>query len=583
MFQAVLALLALSLWDVRGQSESKLQMALSKQTAFVGEPITLRLQISTDEQVTPPDLSAWKDFSVRPTGSMNSSGGTTIIINGRRVRQANVSQIFDYELVPRRAGTLVLTPIQVVVDGQAQATPQTIIQVQTPPEQVNFKLRVKAPKTATYVGEPVEVSLVFYFRAQLKNNIQTTSSPFDDLESFHVYSPDGDQGKSGPVEILDGQQFNTHVFRKILIPRSAGNVTLGSGTIVFFAKTGERNVRDFFGRTVREPVYERSIVASPPVTLNVKDVPQEGRPASFAGHIGEYRIRAEASPTEVNVGDPITLKVTLSGPPHLDHVDLPPLADQSGLASLFKIPTERESGKEQGREKVFTQTIRALNDQVTEIPPLELPYFDTRAGAYQMAKSAAIPLTVHATRVVTAGDAEGLTPVGQTSELKAMTQGIAHNYEGMDVLEDQRFGPRSWLRSPGSLATIASPPVAYLALLIFITALRRRNADPAAVLSRRALADLTGRLPGADSLDAVLAVFRDYLGAKLRLASGALTFKDVSAPLAAKGVDEATLKAVKGVFETCEASRYAGGGEGKPEVMREECLTLARRLEEALK
>lgn len=573
------------IWAVGGfaQQPGKVQMALSKQSAFVGEPITLRLQISTGSRMSAPDLGAWKDFSVRATGSMNSTGGTTVIINGRPVRQANANQIFDYELVPRRAGNLPLPAISVQVDGRQFSTAPKMIQVSAAPDQPNFKLRLKVPKTTTYVGEPIEASLSFYYRAQLKNNIQTTLSPFDGLDGIHLYDPDGAQGSNGPREALNGQQFNTHVFRKILIPKSPGRMTLGMGAIVFHAKKGERNVRDFFGRVVREPVYERSIVSSPPVALTVLNVPEQGQPANYAGHIGEYRIEAKASPTEVNVGDPITLVVTLSGPPYLEHVDFPELSKQPGLANLFKIPAERESGKVQGRQKVFTQTIRALNQGVTEIPPIELAYFDTRTGSYEVAKSKAIPMTVQATRMVTAGDAEGLTPMGQTSELEAMTQGIAHNYEGLDALVDQRYGPSAWLRSRGWLAAMVAPPFAYVALLIAVTAIRRRNANPEALRSRKALGELTKNMAAADSLDAILAAFREYLGAKLRTPAGALTFKDVRVPLKRTTLGEDGLARVKRIFETCEASRYAGGGGGKPEALREECVELARELEAALK
>ena len=575
--------LVCSISPALAQQTPVVQMALSKQSVHVGEPITLRLQISTTSRVAAPDLSGWKDFSVRQTGSMNSSGGTTIIINGRPVQRGNASQIYDYELIARKTGALQLPAIKVTVDGTTHSTPARTIVSQAPPDLPDFKLRLSTPKMTAYVGEPIEVSLVFYYRAQLKNNIQTTMSPFDKLDAFHVYDPDGEQGAGGRVEILDGRQYNTHVFRKILIPKSSGAADLGMATIVFYAKTGERNVRNFFGQVVREPVYERQIVASQPMMLNVLDVPSAGRPSSFAGHIGEYEIQAQASPTEVNVGDPITLTVALSGPPHLDHVKLPALAEQPQLAALFKIPVERESGKVQGSRKVFTQTIRALNEAVSEIPPIELPFFDTRAGEYRIAKSQAIPLTVNATRVVTASDAEGLTPLGQTSDVEAVTQGIAHNYEGLDVLESQVFGPRVWLKSPGSLALLGAPPVVYVGLLILVVTMRQRNADPLAVKSRKALGELNEALPKVNDLDGVLKVFRDYLGAKLRRTSGALTYADVRDSLEEKAVGEELLNRVKRVFETCEASRYAGAAGGKPEAMVRECHELAQELEEALK
>lgn len=580
---ATLALGLTILPAAQAQSEDTVQIAIAKDNVYVGEPFSLRLQVSTSSQITAPDLSGWKDFLVQPTGSTRSSSGTTIIINGRQVRQNNIGHIFDYQLIARKTGNLSLPPISLVVDGKTHTTPARVIRAQAPPEQSNFKLRLKLPARTAYVGEPIEVSLVFYYRANARN-LQPTLSPFSNPDAFHTYKPDGEQGVSGPQEIVDGQQFNSHVFRTILIPKFPGAYQLDMATIVFYAITGQRNARDFFGRIVQEPVTERSIVASAPQTLTVLALPEQGRPPNFGGHIGQYQITAAADPAEVNIGDPITLTVSLSGPPYLDHVELPPLGKQANLAKSFKIPTERESGKVLGNSKRFTQTIRALNEDVAEIPAIELPYFDTASGAYQIAKSEPIKIKVNATRIVTANDAEGLTPVGQTSELEAVAGGIAHNYEGLDVLTDQRFGPQVWLQSPASMATIVAPPLAYFALLILLTTARKRNADPLAVRSRKALSELNRQLADAKTLDLVLEAFRGYLGAKLRLASGALTFKDVEPLLLKKGADKDIVAEVKRIFETCEVSRYAGGNAAAtPESLTGECLQLARKIEAIVK
>jgi hypothetical protein len=566
------------------QTSNKVQLAIAKDNVHVGEPFSLRLQVSTASRIAAPDLSSWSDFSVTPTGSTSSSSrGVSITINGRQVRRNAVNQIFDYQLIARKAGNLPLPPVSIIVDGENHTTPAHVIRAQAPPEQSKFKLRLKLPAKSAYVGEPIEVSLVFYYRANARN-LQPTLSPFANPDAFHTHKPEGQQGVKGPLEIVDGQQFNSHVFRTILIPKFAGSYQLDMATIVFYAITGQRNARDFFGRIVQEPVTERSIVASRPQTLTVLALPDKGRPPNFGGHIGQYQITASATPTEVNIGDPITLTVALTGPPYLDHVDLPALGKQANLAKLFKIPAERESGKVQGANKTFTQTIRALSEGVAEIPPIELPYFDTASGAYKIAKSEPIKIKVNTTRIVTASDAEGLTPVGQTSELEALAGGIAYNYEGLDALTDQRFGPHVWLNSPVSMATIVAPPLAYFALLILLSTMRRRNADPLAVASRKALPELNRRLPEAVSLDHVLEAFRGYLGGKLHLASGALTFKDVEAPLLKQGVDKATVAAVKQIFETCEVSRYAGGNAGgTPESLTQDCLELARKIEAIVK
>ena len=50
-----------------------------------------------------------------------------------------------------------------------------------------------------------------------------------------------------------------------------------------------------------------------------------------------------------------------------------------------------------------------------------------------------------------------------------------------------------------------------------------------------------------------------YLGSKLRLAPGALTYADVAAPLAEAGDGRESLASLKRLFDRCEEGRYAGG------------------------
>jgi hypothetical protein len=189
--------------------------------------------------------------------------------------------------------------------------------------------------------------------------------------------------------------------------------------------------------------------------------------------------------------------------------------------------------------------------------------------------------------VVRPEDAEGLGPVrGRGRELAALGRGIAHNYEDLNLLQDQRAGLETWLIAPHRLAWLAAPPLVYLALLVAAAGVRRRNADPAAARARRAHSTLVHRLaavrrkladPQAQHHTAILDATKQYLGAKLRMAPGALTFADVAPALTRNGVSDADLAALNELFSQCEAGRYAGGiGAAAPDRLIE--ATLAERV-----
>jgi hypothetical protein len=405
---------------------------------------------------------------------------------------------------------------------------------------------------------------------------------------------------------LDGKEYATITFSKLLVPKQAGTFRIEPGTVACEALVGYRDARrdrfdgffddffsdSFFGRR-RRGIYRRVDVASNPLKLHVRPLPTEGRPDGFAGHVGRFAIETAASPRKVNVGDPITLTLRLRGPQPLERIALPPLREQADLASGFRVPEEMAPGKVEGGVKVFTQTLRALRADVSQIPALSLPYFDPREGVYRVARSEPIPVEVAATRIVTASDAEGREPMTAAGRaLEAWTRGIAHNFEGLDVLEDQRYGLSVW-RRPGRLALLVGAPLGYLLLLAGVTLDRRRRANPAAVRARRALtrcvAALSGRSGKTDTSDVsdetarVLSALRGYLGDKLDLAPGALTLGDVRDRLARRGAGDARLAELEALFAECEAGRYAGGAVGARGALRDRALALVRGLEKVLK
>src|SRR5205823_5148460 len=57
--------------------------------------------------------------------------------------------------------------------------------------------------------------------------------------------------------------------------------------------------------------------------LRVLPLPTENVPANFNGAVGNYTMAFSAGPTNVAVGDPITIKVQISGDGHLDGIALP--------------------------------------------------------------------------------------------------------------------------------------------------------------------------------------------------------------------------------------------------------------------
>jgi hypothetical protein len=568
--------------------EISVQAMVESENVYMGETFVYQIVVDGADNATPPEVSAFgPDFTAQYLGGQNSSSQSITIINGQMQRQAQRRFVMQFNLTPTRKGRLTIPAVPVTVKGRAFSTNPLVIGVDTPVETQDFKLRMTLSRQSCYVGEPVILTVTWYIGrdvAEFNFSVPVLSSDDFSIEIPEVKTDPNKRYYRIPVGgqqviaekgtgALDGRTYATITFKEALIPKRAGTLPIPESSVQCTAVSGAARGRgffddffndDFFG--ARRGAMQKYVVPSNALALAVRELPEEGKPADFAGLVGEYHVEASASPLDVSVGDPITLKVTLSGPDYLGNVNLPPLTSQEDLATYFKIPDERADGKVVGRTKVFTQTIRAKNENVSEIPPISLSYFDTKRGRYETVSTAPIPIVVHPTKVVTAVDAEGLTsgPVG--SPLEGWKQGIAYNYEGPSVLRSREFGLAPALRSPAWLAAIFVPLAAYLALLSMTVARRRREADVEGRMARGAFKHLRRRLDaarkggasGAALCEEVLAAMREYLGDKLSMPGGTLTTADVVRILGEKGASAGAVDAVRAVMGSCEAGAYAG-------------------------
>jgi len=578
---------------------------------YVGDPFTLQVRISGNDQPDQPDLSGLDDFLVQYQGGSQNNSSSITIINGKMTKNVSRGFVFSYQLTPKQTGTLTIPALFIQANGRTVRTRPITVTVLKPETTDDIKLHLFLSKDHCYIGESVTLTVIWYLRQDVRS-FNFMIPLLDKTDWFYFIDPKTDQKSSkkyyriplagGEViaeegkDSLDRTQYTTITFSKVLIPKKPGDLTIEPATVACEILSGYRRSQrrspfgdDFFSGVFggRQGVYKKVVVPSNALRLKVEQIPIQGKPANFAGHIGKYKISSQATPTNVNVGDPITLTITLSGPEYLDQVSLPPLSNQADLTKDFKIPQERATGETRGKTKVFTQTLRALRPDVKQIPSIELPYFDTSSQKYKIARTLPIAITVKTTRVVTALDAEGRSlPMVNGSKVKSWTEGIAYNYEDLSAINNQRFS-RLVVTSPLWMASLILPLLIYLLTLLTIVFIRKKQADPQTKRSKKAYAILNAELKKmGDSkseqlkTDMILTALRNYLGAKLRMSHRAIVFSDAQKILEEKNVSKGLIKSLKSIFDACEAGRYAGiSGTGDHNVLLEKTLNTAKKLE----
>jgi hypothetical protein len=553
---------------------------VNQQRVTKGESITLQIAVSGSTTGT-PDMSAVKrDFHVVPRGQGEHTQTTIVGGEMKTTRQ----YVHNYGLTPRRTGTLTIPAITVHVAGETCRTKPISIVVT---EGVRLKFSVTFSKNTCYVGEQAVMKL----RILSATRIQDPEFDVPILKDSRFQIHYGERSKmSEAEEIVEGKNVMTYTAEVVVIPKGAGRFVLDGMNVVCTTQTGWQMVRGFFGRQIRQKKYGRVTAVAPTVTFTVKDAPEAGRPADFAGIVGRPKVTASASPASVSVGQPIDYAISISGPPYLGGIPPVELGCRGRFTDRFKIQDDGIAGEVKGGVLTFRRTLRALNDKVTEIPALRLSYLDPETGRYEHVAARAIPIRVNPTRVVSVEDGMGRPTSTAKLEIETRVGGIAGNEVGMDVIEDEHFAVLVALKRPGWLAVCLVPLLTWAVLLVKVKAAERRMQDEAGVKmrmaygkARKAIRSL-GRETGAAAMnDRLIRVVYDYVGERLRRNPAGLTPSESRSLLAGAGVPDELASQLERLLNDLEEARFGGtaGGPGR-EGLLERAGELLKKMEKAL-
>jgi hypothetical protein len=540
---------------------------------YVGDNFGFYIVITGADNPGQVDLGPLQEFNPQSTGNKRQS--STNIINNKV--NTTTTTIMTYSLTANRIGQMQIPSVTVTVDGKTYRTNPLTINVIKPGTTELLDLEMLLADTQCYVGEPVVLTVNFYVGANIGDfqlNVPPLTSDDFYVEDSDIKDPQAkDFQLNNGIRISVSQYQVTHnsknytlvTFNKVLIPKKAGKIQLEPATVSAEVAVGRTSSRDrlfddFFGSNIQ---YKRFMVGSEPLELNVLPVPDEDKPSEFYGLIGKYTISASATPTQVNVGDPITLTVKIGGGKYLKPVQWPALEKVPALAANFRIPSQKASPIIENGFKVFTQTIRANNDSVTEIPPIPLAYFDTARGQYATAKTEPIKLEVAPTKVLTNADLESADFAPVNKEVEAIKKGLSANYEGPDVLENMNFSPVAALLNPG-YALLWAAPLAGLILSSLIRLSTHTSDEKIAARRRRqACGKAIGQLKRINPIDAnlrnetLVSTMKQYIGDRFDRTAGSLTPDDCYNQIFAATADEQAAHKFKETMAEFEATRYA--------------------------
>jgi hypothetical protein len=386
---------------------------LSNSEAAVGETVQLQIKVTGSGAKPPTEISV-DGLDIRQTGTEQRY----------EMNNFNVSQsvVYDYTILPTRAGTFTIPPQPVRVGNQILRTPELTLHVSDSTTgsataraprssgSVDTSKLVFAelivPKKTAYVGEmvPVEIRLGFDPRARPKlvDGPEITGQGFtaqklqqagENLESINGKTYDVVTFKSAVAAARPGKfqigpvtaKAQVSVARRSGTPRSRSPFDLFSLDDPF----ADPFFADPFGRLAEREVT----LQSDPVEFEVKPLPANA-PPGFTGAIGNFTLSGEAKPTTVQVGDPITLRSTITGRGNFDRVHAPELQDERGW---HKYPPTSNFKQDDDVGISGTKTFEIVispNENKRAVPPLVFSFFDPAKEKYVTLNTQPIPVRV---------------------------------------------------------------------------------------------------------------------------------------------------------------------------------------------
>lgn len=505
-------------------------------------------------------------------------------------RQVTSTIVYQFQLKPRFVGNTVIGPIGVTVDGVRYETKPIQIQVTRPnepapqgqaPQQARPQPGRPAPggpdvfvtasvdKQKAYVNEQVTLTIRFHTGVTLLGNPQYTPPG---LNGF--ISEDLPPERHGTTRV-QGRQYHYSEIRTALFPAQSGRLTVGPAAIQAQVQAGvavDPFAPDFFQKFFSQGLLAAQTreLRTDAIVVTAEPLPEAGKPASFSGAVGQYRVSGAVDKRNLKVGDALTLTVTVEGTGNLKALGTIKIPDTPSFRAFETVSSMNLSRSEDHIKgsKTFKTVLVPRVSGTLAIPSIPFSFFDPQKRAYVNAGTAPIDVEV--------------SPAAGASPAPSYVTPQAGGGEVTAVLEDIRYVKESAVAGALSrfLSALAAQRAAHLTpLAIFLLALalggyrERLLLDPQGARFRRAAGRAQSLLDEAEGIaetDASLAAAKvaealtGFIADKLGRSASGLTLREAQESIRSRfpRIAPDRLERLKQLWQEMEELRFAQGAQG---------------------
>jgi hypothetical protein len=370
----------------------------------VGERFRVAFQVNArPTHFNPPAFTGFRVLS----GPNQSTSTSMQMINGRTTQSTTITYTYIVEAVSE--GNYTIPAAQVTVDGNTFSSNPVTINVggattpppgqttpapgtQQPQERASAQdlfIRATTSKTNPYQGEQVIITYNIYTRVSVQQYSTEKIPSYQGFWSENITASGQPQIRT---ELINGETYRVAEIRRVaLFPQRSGELTIEPLEVDAVVNLpGQRRSRslfdDFFGgspfdtgRQVRQTIRSNSI------TMNVRPLPAQSRPAAFKGTVGSnFEVQATLNATEMNVNDAANLRITISGNGNMRMIDMPVINFPANLEVFDPNVSDNirtsPSGISGSRSFEYIMIPRTAGEFI--IPPFIFTYFDPSQQTY---------------------------------------------------------------------------------------------------------------------------------------------------------------------------------------------------------
>ena len=375
-------------------AQVQFEARVSKTTLGLNERLRIDFMMNVDgDNFVQPSFDGFRIIA-GPSQQVSQSW-----VNGR----SSFEKAYSYFLTPNQKGTFIIKPAAIEYNGQIYKTAPVKIIVTAATEQPrdpndtqmsgdeNLYLVADVSKTNPYINEPITVVYKLYFANIGISNLGESSKPkYNDFwsQNIEIKQLAAEEG------IFKGQNFRFIVLKKVVLyPQKSGRLKIEPLSLSVDVQL-PTNRRDMFGRMMLTETTKR--VSAGAKTINVKPLPEAGKPDDFSGAVGDFDFKVTPSKTTLKHGESLDLVVSVTGKGNLKLFSLPKPVVPNALEMYDAVHSEDISTPLSGMAGKSSDSYAIIPQYRGNYPvkPMQFSYFDLSSGTYKTLRSPQIMINV---------------------------------------------------------------------------------------------------------------------------------------------------------------------------------------------